>query len=61
MRNKELVTEQLDQAHNMLLVLEQDLESGRLKNINDTIDRIKKISDRVMSANNRVHMEPDTY
>lgn len=59
MRNKEYVTETLGQAHNMLMVLEQDLETGRLKNIQDTIDRLKKISDRVLAANNRVQLEQE--
>lgn len=59
MRNKEYVTETLNQAYNMLMVLEQDLETGRLKNIQDTIDRLKKISDRVLAANNRVQLEQE--
>lgn len=59
MRNKEYVTETLGQAYNMLMVLEQDLETGRLKNIQDTIDRLKKISDRVLAANNRVQLEQE--
>lgn len=61
MRNKEFVTEQLDQAYNMLMLLEQDLETGRLKNINETIERIKRITDRILSANNRIQLEQDTY
>lgn len=62
MRNKEFVTEQLNQSYNMLLLLEQDLEAGRLKNIGETIERLKRITDRVLSANNRVQLEQsDSY
>jgi hypothetical protein len=63
MRSKQFVTEKLDRAYNAMLMLEQDLEAGRLsqRDINETISRLKLIQDNIISAMNRIQLEQEQF
>lgn len=63
MRSKQFVTEKLDRAYNAMLMLEQDLEAGRLsqRDINETISRLKLIQNNIISAMNRIQLEQEQF